>query len=42
MDNVMAVAEKSFEEITISEVLEEPGLLCSRPCISEPVMELEA
>jgi hypothetical protein len=39
MDNVMAAVEKSFENITISEVLEGPGLLCNLSCISEPVVE---
>jgi len=36
MDNVMAVAENTFERTTIGEVLEEPGLLCTLPCIAEP------
>jgi Rrf2 family protein len=41
MDNVMAAAEMSLEQTTIGEVLEEPGLLCSLPCISEPVLTSE-
>lgn len=35
MDGVMAAAEKSFEHTTIGEVLEEPGLLCTLPCVVE-------
>ena len=38
MDNVMAAAEKALEQTTIGEVLDEPGLFCSLPCISEPVL----
>ncbi len=40
MDHVMAAAEESYGETTIGELLEEPGLLCSLPCISEPVVSL--
>lgn len=36
MDNVMAAAERSLEHSTIGELLQEPNLLCSLPCISEP------
>lgn len=36
MDNVMAAAEASLDHMTIGEVLEEPGLLCSLPCVAEP------
>lgn len=43
LDNVMAAAEKSLQHMTIGEVLQEPGLLCSLPCIAEPVsLEHEA
>jgi Rrf2 family protein len=37
MDNVMAAAEESLEHTTIGEVLQEPGLLCSLPCVAKPV-----
>lgn len=36
MDNVMAVAQKTLEHMTVREVLEEPGLLCSMPCVTGP------
>ena len=36
LDNVMAAAERSFEQTSIGELLEEPGLLCTLPCVSEP------
>ncbi|MCH8043037.1 MAG: Rrf2 family transcriptional regulator [Planctomycetes bacterium] len=43
MDDVMAAAEKSLQRTTIGELLEEPGLLCTVPCIAEPVvLESEA
>ncbi|MBC8350445.1 MAG: Rrf2 family transcriptional regulator [Planctomycetes bacterium] len=38
LDNVMAVAERSLEQATIGEVLEEPGLLCTLPCISRSAL----
>ena len=38
MDNVMAAAENTLQHTSIGEVLEEPGLLCTLPCISEPVL----
>ncbi len=37
MDNVIAAAEKTYGETSISDVLEEPLLLCSLPCVSKPV-----
>ena len=37
MDNVMAAAEKSLEHTTIGEVLEEPGILCTLPCVTDAV-----
>ena len=37
IDNVMLAAERSLEQATIGELLDEPGLLCSLPCIAEPV-----
>lgn len=37
IDNVMETAERTFDQTTIGEVLEEPGLLCTLPCIAEPV-----
>jgi Rrf2 family protein len=36
IDDVMAVAEQTLKETTIADVLEEPGLLCSLPCVAEP------
>lgn len=38
MDGVMAAAEESLGHTTIGEVLQEPGLLCSLPCVVEPVI----
>ncbi|MEO1981793.1 MAG: Rrf2 family transcriptional regulator [Fuerstiella sp.] len=35
IDNVMAVAEKTLHDTTIQEVLQEPGLLCTLPCVVE-------
>ena len=37
MDNVMSAAENSIDGITIAEILDEPNLLCSLPCLFEPV-----
>ncbi len=37
MDNVMAAAELAFKQTSIGEILEEPGLLCTLPCIVESV-----
>lgn len=36
LDNVIAEVERSFEETTIGDILEAPGLLCSLPCVSDP------
>jgi Rrf2 family protein len=33
MDSMMAVAEQALSDTTIEEVLEEPGLLCTFPCV---------
>ena len=41
MDNVMAAAENTLRLSTIGEVLDEPGLLCRLPCISEPLLNTE-
>lgn len=38
LDNVIAAAERSLEDTTLGEVLEEPGLLCSLPCVSDPLV----
>ncbi|MCP4784795.1 MAG: Rrf2 family transcriptional regulator [Fuerstiella sp.] len=35
IDNVMAAAEQTLHETTIQEVLQEPGLLCTLPCVAE-------
>ncbi|MAD80864.1 MAG: Rrf2 family transcriptional regulator [Pirellulaceae bacterium] len=40
MDNVMAVAENTLAHTSIGEVLDEPGLLCHLPCVSEPPLEV--
>ncbi len=37
MDNVMEAAEESLGHMSIGEVLLEPGLLCTLPCVAEPV-----
>ena len=37
LDNVMAVAERSLQAITIGELLDEPGLFCSMACVGESV-----
>ncbi len=37
MDNVMAAAELAFDQTSLGEILEEPGLLCTLPCVFEPV-----
>jgi Rrf2 family protein len=42
IDNVMAAAEKTLHETTIEEVLEEPGLLCTLPCVADPVLLQDA
>ncbi len=39
MDSVLAVAEKTLGETTIAEVLEEPGLLCTMPCVVDQISE---
>ena len=41
LDDVMAAAEQALELATIGELIEEPNLLCSLPCIAEPSAELE-
>ena len=33
IDNVMAAAEESLAYATIGELIQEPGLLCSLPCV---------
>ncbi|MBI2479972.1 MAG: Rrf2 family transcriptional regulator, partial [Planctomycetia bacterium] len=37
MDNVMAAAERTLDATTFGDILEEPGLLCSLPCVVEPI-----
>jgi len=43
LDNVMAAAEMSLEQTTVGELLDEPNMFCSLPCVVEPVkLEQEA
>ena len=41
LDNVMAATESSLEQTTIGQLLEEPGLLCTLPCVSEPSLNAD-
>jgi Rrf2 family protein len=40
MDNVIAAAERRLDATTFGDIVEEPGLLCSLPCVVEPINPL--
>lgn len=41
LDNIMAATAASGDRATIGELLDEPGLPCASPCVTEPLLNME-